>query len=831
MTSEMKNAGNKPPVHLVCNAHMDPVWLWNWPEGLGAAISTFRVAAQFCEETENFIFAHNESLLYEWVEEHDHALFERIRKLVKAGKWKIMGGWYLQPDCNMPAGESIVRQILTGNRYFKEKFGETCEVAVSMDCFGHAKGLVQILEQAGYTGYLYMRPDFALGLLDIPQRVCWEGYNGSRVKAYRLNTGYNTLKGQAADVIEGYIRDTYDGTCDILRMWGIGDHGGGPSRIDLQNVNALIERERENVPIIHSCPDDFMATMDMDALPVFDRDLNAIDAGCYTSMKQVKRLHRALEGKLLSSEKLASLCEMAGIATYPKAELDSAWKELLFCEFHDILPGTCIKPSENDAIQKLNYGLEICDKLQVKLFYALANHEVAPQQGDIPVMVLNPHPYPVTGVFTCEFMLEDQNWADTFFSATVYQNGEALPSQMEKEACGFNLDWRKNVCFKATLRPMSLNRFDCKLTELPRRPFYVEAMTEANKTLVCGDMEYTFDLTDGSLCSIRKSGVEQITPGFGRLHVYNDDCDPWLVNRIEITDFNSQFTLLSAEEAGAYAACDTPVIPAIRIVEDGDVRYRVEVLLGWHSSRARVLYSFPKDGSEMEISYTVHWNEKDTMLRANLTHSFTGAVYTGQDMYGTKALTTTHEMVAQKWMVAEDAAADRAMAVINDSTYGFKLGDNTIECGILRSPTYSCHQIKGGRMPFDRYYARMEQGENIDNYVILFGTKAEIARRTDIRAQVMNEKPLAVSFFPDGQGDTLRETVTVSGVRLDALKKSEDGQGYILRLFNFHDHPQTGGVEVALCHAQYTAEFGPMEIKTLRLDSQGLREVHLINEI
>ena len=248
MTTEMKNVGEKPLVHLVCNAHLDPIWLWNWPEGLGAAISTFRVAAQFCEETENFLFTHNEALLYEWVEENDPALFERIRKLVKAGKWKIMGGWYLQPDCNMPAGESIVRQILTGNRYFKEKFGESCEVAVSMDCFGHSKGLVQILEQAGYTGYLYMRPDYHLGLLDIPQRVCWEGYNGSRVKAYRLNTGYNTLYGTAAGVIEGYVKETYDGTCDIMRAWGIGDHGGGPSRVDLTQVNEFIEREKDNIP-------------------------------------------------------------------------------------------------------------------------------------------------------------------------------------------------------------------------------------------------------------------------------------------------------------------------------------------------------------------------------------------------------------------------------------------------------------------------------------------------------------------------------------------------------------------------------------------------------
>lgn len=830
MADKKKAETRKPTVHLVCNAHIDPVWLWNWPEGVGAALSTFRVAVRFCEETDNFVFAHNEALLYQWVEENDPALFERIRVQVKAGKWKIMGGWYLQPDCNMPAGESIVRQMLVGNRFFAEKFGVLCEVAVSMDCFGHSKGLVQILQQAGYTGYVYMRPDFATRLLDIPQRICWEGYNSSRIKAYRLNTGYNTLKGQAADVIRNYIDETYDGTHDIMRMWGIGDHGGGPSAVDLKNVNELIEEKQDTIPIKHSCPEDFMATLDIDALPVFDGDLNPIDVGCYTSMKRVKQLHRKLEGKLLMTEKIASLCEMAGLQPYPVEKLNTAWKDLLFCEFHDILPGTCIKPSEEDAVQRLSHGLEICDTLQVGMFYSLANSEKAPQQGDIPVMVLNPHPYPVTGIFTCEFMLEDQNWSDSFFSGTIYQDGQALPTQMEKEECGFPLDWRKNICFRATLAPMSLNRFDCKLQELPCRPFKTTPVTAENNTIVCGGVTYTLDLKDGSLMSVKKDGMEWITPGFGRLNVYNDDCDPWLINGKEIIDYAGHFTLLDEEQAAQYAACDAARLPAIRMVENGDVRCCVEVLLGWKTSRARVLYSFPKDASEIGVSYIVHWNEKDTMLRAEMTHAFTNTAYTGQDMFGTKELSTSHEMVAQRWVVAEDSASDRAMAVINDCCYGFKLNDNSVEPSMLRSPTYSCHQLKGARLTMNRYYARMEQGERCFEFAVLFGTRDEIAAQTDLRAQVLNEKPMAISFFADGNGQVLTDTVAVTGVRMDALKKSEDGKAYIIRLFNYHSMVQSATVDIPLLGQRFTTEFAPLEIKTLRADANSIREVHLLYE-
>ena len=138
-------------IHLLCNAHLDPVWQWQIAEGAAEAISTFRVAADFCEEFDGFVFNHNESLLYEWIEEYEPELFERIKKLVKAGKWQIMGGWYLQPDCLLPSGESFIRQIDVGNKYFTEKFGVKAKTGVNLDPFGHSRGLVQILKNADMT--------------------------------------------------------------------------------------------------------------------------------------------------------------------------------------------------------------------------------------------------------------------------------------------------------------------------------------------------------------------------------------------------------------------------------------------------------------------------------------------------------------------------------------------------------------------------------------------------------------------------------------------------------------------------------------------------------
>ena len=136
-------------LHLICNAHLDPVWQWDWNEGISAALATFYAAAQLAEEYD-YIFCHNEAFLYECTEKYDPALFARIQTLVRQGKWHIMGGWYVQPDCNIPSGEGFIRQIESGLCYFSEKFGVRPTVAVNFDTFGHTQGLVQILRKCGY---------------------------------------------------------------------------------------------------------------------------------------------------------------------------------------------------------------------------------------------------------------------------------------------------------------------------------------------------------------------------------------------------------------------------------------------------------------------------------------------------------------------------------------------------------------------------------------------------------------------------------------------------------------------------------------------------------
>ena len=171
-------------LHLICNSHLDPVWMWDWEEGAGTALSTFWQAARFCEEYD-YVFCHNEVTVYKYVEEYAPELFKEIQQLVKEGKWHIMGGWFLQPDCNIPSGESFMRHTLICQRYFKEKFGVTATPGYNVDSFGHNAGIPKILRAGGMENYVFMRPSKEEQGRN-ERLFWWESDDGSRVTAFRI---------------------------------------------------------------------------------------------------------------------------------------------------------------------------------------------------------------------------------------------------------------------------------------------------------------------------------------------------------------------------------------------------------------------------------------------------------------------------------------------------------------------------------------------------------------------------------------------------------------------------------------------------------------------
>lgn len=802
----------RPTIHLVCNAHLDPVWLWEWPEGAGEALSTFRVAADFCDSRPGFVFCHNEAVLYRWVEEHEPALFRRIRRLVRAGRWHIMGGWWVQPDCNMPSGESFVRQALLGKRWFRKKFGVDVTTGVNLDPFGHTRGLVQILAKSGTDSYLCCRPGPAE--LRLPgDDFVWVGYDGSEVLVNRASAHYNSVGGQARVRLEKWLAANPDPGL-ALHLWGVGDHGGGPSRRDLDDLEAFIA-ERADVRIAHSTPAAYFAELGKRkaSLPRRAADLNPWAVGCYTSMARVKQGHRRLENELYAAEKMVTTAWAQGFVPYPEAELAEVREALAFVEFHDILPGSAIPAGETGALDLIGHGLEILSRLKAKAFFALAAGERPAREGEVPVLVYNPHPFKVRTRVVCEFEPREPNYdRATHWRASVFQSGRGLPAQTEKEASSLSLEWRKRIVFDAELEPSRLNRFDVRLEILPGKAPAPSPLGPGPFRFANAEMEAEVDLSTGLLTRYAVRGRDILGPEAFKALVITDDADPWAMKVKSFRRVEGAFALAPPEDD----------LPSVRLVEDGDVRVVLEAAFVFRRSRLLLRYLFPRRGTEVGVEALVFWAEKDRMLKLALPCRLSAPRFMGQVAFGADELPSNgDEAVAQKWLALVSAADDCALSVVNDGTYGSDFAGGELRLSLLRSPAYSADTWEDRLLvPKDRHIPRQDQGERSFRFWIDAGPAAAHLEGLGRRALIHNEVPYALAYFPPGTGRRAEAGPRLGdkAVELAAFKKAEDGRALVIRLFEPAGRKRTTSLDLPFAGAGTRVALGPFEVKTLKFD-------------
>lgn len=807
-------------IHLLCNAHLDPVWLWTRNEGIAEAISTFRVAAKFCEEYDNFIFNHNESVLYEWVEENEPELFSKIQELVKKGKWRIMGGWYLQPDCVMPSGEGFLRQIETGNAYFKEKFGVKPETAINFDPFGHTRGLVQILKKSGYNSYLFMRPH---GVVGDNTDFIWKGFDGSEIIGHSMWGGYNSPRGHIDEKIDRCACDAHEG--DNLLLWGVGNHGGGPSKIDLDKIEQYI-KDHPEIIVEHSYCESYFSQIDKSKLETFDKSLVHCMVGCYTSMVRIKQRYRALENELCEAEKMLAV---SGVG-YDKAQLKEAEKALLFSQFHDCLPGSMIKDGEDQILGLLSYGSEIASRLKAKAFFSLCAGQEAAREGEIPVIVFNPHPYKIKSDIQAEFQLADQNWNDNEVTLVKVRdkNGCYLPSQNEKESSTLNLDWRKRISFSAELEPMSINRFDCELSveKLPKRPIAPAEENETHFIFSNGKINALINKKTGLIDKYQVNGKELLKENSGKILVYKDIEDPWGMTNDGFYECIGEFTALSKAEANAFAGYPEAECENVHIIENGDVRTKIQATFKNRSSFAVVTYSLPKNDCFIDIKIKTFANDVNTLYKLSFETALgNDSEFIGQTAFGKeKMIKEEKEVNYQKWCGLFDSSA--GFAVINNGTYGGSAEKNRLNITMMRTPVYAAHPIRDREIAdTDRNHDHIDMGEREFSYRLTGDTD-----NLELNAEIFNQPPYALSFFPSGNGEKRETRLEISNKRiiLSAYKKTCANK-CLLRLFNSSESEEKASLSIKGNAFELT--FTPFEVKAFIFEDNALKECNLIGEI
>lgn len=826
-------------VHLICNAHIDPVWLWEMDEGVAETLSTFKIAADFCESFDGFVFNHNESLLYEWVLEYAPDLFSRIQKLVLDGKWHIMGGWFLQPDCNMPSGESIIRQIQTGRSFFRKHFQVEPTTAINFDPFGHSQGLVQILAKAGYDSYIVTRPSSTF--CELPAEVVdWQGFDGTTVRVCRRST-YNSNYGEARAKIEQAIRNNaHESVISVL--WGIGNHGGGPSRYDLEMIQELASELRKNegsIELIHSTPEAFFAeyetvdrhTPNQATVPQWNRDMNPWAPGCYTSQIRIKQQHRLLENLLYSTERVATVLNWQNSTAYPSVELESAERDLLIAEFHDILPGSSIAAVEEASLRILAHGIETLTRIRRKQFFTLLEGSPSPPENSIPIYAFNVQPYTVEGVFECEFQPSRQNWGNTFTAYTMSDAiGEEIPVQVEHEDSNLSIDWRKRVVFQTELPAMTLVRLDCYPQVHEKKP-PVHQPNDGEDIVVAGvDFSFRISSRDGLVHCIKTASASAVEHEVLNLVVVEDNEDAWGSMVRGYGKDIGIFTLLS--EYQAKELCGLPesnTLAPVRVIEDGPVRTVVEALYGYHNSYAIVHYLIPKRGKSFDVSVRLQWLEKNAAVKLSTSLSTPDARAIGQVMFGHKELSPGDEEVSQRWQVIYDNK--HAIAVINDGTYGCDFRNGTLRQTLLRSPVYSALTIKDRPLVSgDRYHVRVDQGERFFRFRILIDDAEQIMSRLEREALAYNESPFFLSAYPASTNRFLQTdhspvmSIDNEAIICTSLKKGRESgsDDSFIRLLNTSNDRQNCNVILHLWNRMHMVELGPREFVSYRFNPEGL---------
>ena len=799
---------NVKKMHMICNAHIDPIWQWDWPEGVSATLSTFYTAAKLCDEFD-YIFCHNEVTVYKYVEEYAPELFAKIQELVKAGKWHIMGGWYLQPDCNMPCGESFVRQIREGERYFKEKFGVKPTTAINLDPFGHTVGLVQIVKKCGQDSYLFVRP-FKYEMTLPCEQFIWRGLDGSEIKATRM-CSYGSGLGKSAKVIRdrANIQDFKVGAI----LWGVGNHGGGPSRKDLADIKEQILPDTE-VKYVHSTPENFFA--EITPTEAVEHSLRISMPGCYTSMYRVKKLHAQLENEISMAEKIASVAYGKGLLKdYPENEIRVAVEDLLNAEFHDVLPGTSVQCGEDAGLRYLNHGMLEAERVKIKAYFALSKEQKPANNGEFPVVVFNPHPYELCDNVECEFTLADQNWSQETSSCIkiVDCDGNTVPYQIVKEDSNLNLDWRKRIIFEARLKPMELARYSVYVDFVPAE----QAKREEAFIFENGRKHVEIDKATGLLTSYKIDGVEYIGKDFG-LCLFDDNADPWGMSREQLKRMGTNERKFSSSQkpSGVFEGMKT-----VQVVENGEIYLGIEAFFECDSTRARILYKIYKNNDDIDIDVNLYMGDINKIVKLKLPITVSGNLI-GQTAFGTDTLFCDgRENVAHRFVAVD--SENGCVALLNKDVYGSHYENNCLYMSLARGVTYCAHPI-GERelIPLDRFTKKIDQGES--NYSFrLTVTKRDLLER---KAQEFVQRPYALNIFPVASdvADSKSLDVSIGGdiISMPTVKKMCDKDALIFRLLNNTPNSVDSYIKVSGKFLNLT--FGKYEVKTVVYENGSLVE-------
>lgn len=807
----MKNINDKK-LHMIGNAHLDPVWLWNWQEGFQEVKATFKSALDRMNEDENFIFTCSSAAFYEWVERNHPKMFQEIRQRIKEGRWEVVGGWYIQPDCNIPNGESYVRQGLYSQRYFQKKFGVMAKTGYNVDSFGHNGMLPQILQKSGLENYVFMRPmPLEKGL---PSRTFWwKSQDGSKVLTYRIPYEYCST-GKSLETHANRLKcELEEGEDEMMMFYGVGNHGGGPTK---ENIKSIYELDkREDMPhMVMSTTKEFFDTMRASGreFPVVENDLQHHASGCYSVHSGIKRDNRKSELLLLAAEKWSTVSRLMEEQPYPD-DFERAWKGVLFNQFHDIMAGTSIPSAYQDASyltgeamaigqRNLNYALQaISWDINIELDTAMK-----------PIVVFNTHSFSgrmavdleVRGLSNDRFELKDEE-------------GNVIPAQ--RIASEATVNGQSRLLFVTDMPSMGYRvlRLFMNLEEEPKQAEHV-SVTE--NTIENGRYKIEFNTKTGYMSSYldKELDLEILRREGAQLTVIEDKSDTWSHN---VFKFDKELGNMS--------------LVAMKILEKGPVRSAIRIKYKWNESYVVQDFRVYKEMDHVEVKTKIDWREPATILKLKFPVNFNFRKPTYEIPYGyIEKSANGEEEPGQTWIdfTGEHFTKGKmyGLAIANDSKFSYSFDIDEMAVTLLKNSVYAHHDPK--KLEADEEYTFVDNG--IQEVTLALVPHEGNWKNSDIVqvAAVVNQKPVTIiETFHEGSLPMKKSFLSVDKkeIMVTAMKEAEDGDGVIVRAYETMRHETPCCIDLPFLGRKIDTVFAPCEIKTFKVPYDTKAAVNEVN--
>jgi len=801
--SDHRSAGtqNGRVLHIIGHSHIDAAWLWPWRDASDIALTTFRSALDRMNETPGFCYSHSSSSHYRWAETADPLMFAEIRQRVREGRWEVLGGWPVEPDCNIPSTESFARHCLYGKRYCFDSLSVDVNIGFNPDSFGHAAGLPTILNRAGYRYYAFMRPRPGESSLELPPLFWWEGPDGSRLLALRMWS----YDGDAEQIPTAAKQSFAAGFEHAPFFLGVGDHGGAVTKQQIAQI--LKMREDSSLPELRwSTLHQFFSAVEsspaMTDLPVICNELQHHARGCYSAFGEGKQLNRRAEKWLVEAETISIVANSGSSLAYPRAEYAQGWWKVLFNQFHDVMAGTSVYPDYEDVRDSVGSACEVAQSFKVEALEAMAKRVDLSGVQEGAVFAFNALPWKRKVLL--EYHTEQNPTGDAPITQLIDADGNGIPIQ-----------WRL---------PDSLTKFVLRLStwvDLPACGYKVFQLGHGKAPQSEPYLDF-LEVSDSGfgISSLRAGDGRELLTGPVGLVVISDTSDTWGHGISKFRQEIGRPTLLSAET-----------------IEDGPVTRVTRHRAHWNDSEIVLDIAQFAGLDVVELRFVIDWHEHEQMLKLEIPTVLTNArVYA--KVPGATALRDTNgeEEPFQDWLALQGKVegSDYTVGLFNNSTYSYDCLRGLLRTVLIRSAPFARHNPTPA--PRDGINAWQDQGRQERKFWLLGGKGAYTALNMDRRADEF-QSPAEYVMDSRHAGSELWEhsflEITPSSIAVLAIKRAEQENGLILRLQERAGTASEARLKSSVWHLDCGIKLAPWEIKTLLVknikgNEADLREVSLL---